>query len=333
MSRQGQAIFADRVALFAQQVNDSRVGAVARQVGAGVTVAVHGRPGVGRGTVARALAANGVMTGDDADVDVHVIAEVVKPEDRAAIAASASVRPTLVVLNRADLLGASRARCAVFAALTGAVTVPLVAHLAVVDVDHGSLAALRALAAERSEEPLAAGSVDDFVSKPHPLSADTRTRLVETLDSYGIRQAVLALRAGADDAGVLRVLRRRSGVRAVVAALAPMVAEAGYQRVRHAITSLEMIAATSDDGIEAEVAAFLRDDDTVLACMAAAVDAVEAAGIAVDPSDEPAAHLCRAAQWRTYQRGPVNAVHGACGAAIVRGSLRLWRRTQTRVDT
>jgi len=318
VSRQGQAIFAERVTRFAQEVHDPRVGAVARQVAAGVVVAVHGRPGVGRGTAARALAAEGVMIGHDADVDVHVIAEAVKPEDRAAIAASASVRPTVVVLNKADLIADPRGCAAHCRGLTGVPTVPMVAHLALASIDDGAFSALRELAASRV--PL--GSVDDVMSGPY-------RGLLEALDMFGIAQAVRASRAGADAAGIERVLHRRSGVREVVAALAPMLAEVGLQRVRRAVAALEVIAATADGDIAAQVDAFLRDDDTVLACMAAAVDAVQAAGMAVDPGDDPAAHLQRAAHWQRYRSGPVNPVHGACGDDIVRGSLRLWRRVTT----
>jgi hypothetical protein len=58
--------------------------------------------------------------------------------------------------------------------------------------------------------------------------------------------------------------------------------------------------------------------------MAAAVDVLEAAGLIVDPANDPVAHRRRAVRWRRYSRGPVSAVHRACGTDIVRGSLRLW---------
>lgn len=324
MGRRGHAIFAARLARFADDVDESGVRAIARRVSAGVDVAVHGRTGVGRGCVARGLAAAGVAVGSGGDIDLHVVAEAVKTEDRDAIAASALIRPTLVVLNKADLITDARARCKRYRALIGVPTAPMAAHLAVVQIDDGLFTALQALAAAPPE----LCSVDDFVTRPHPLSVEVRMRLLEALDLYGIAQAVAALRAGADGAGVQRVLRRHSGVGAVVAALTPLIAEAAYQRVRWAVARLEALAATADDELAVPMAAFLRDDDTVLACMAAAVDVVEAAGMAVDPGDDPMTHLCRAAQWRRYHCGPVNAVHRACGADIVRGSLRLWRRAQ-----
>jgi hypothetical protein len=76
-------------------------------------VAVSGRRGVGRSTVAHALARAGelcgtitVTTSSEADVDVYVVAEVVKPEDCDAIAATG--RPVLAVLNKADLIATTQ---------------------------------------------------------------------------------------------------------------------------------------------------------------------------------------------------------------------------------
>jgi len=295
MSTYGHTIFTDRLVRFAAEADDPAVDAVAARADAGATLAVHGRVGVGRGAVARALAGAGFVVTSAGDVDVQVIAEVVKPEDKAAITASVAERPTLVVLNKADLVTGARALCARYRALTGVPTVPMVAHLAAVQVDDALLSALR--------------------------TEDSRY-LLERLDTYGIAHALPALRAGADAAALRRLLRARSGVDGVVAALVPLLAEARYRRIRAARAALEALAAMGDD----RVAAFLRADDTAIACMAAAVEVVEAAGIAVDPADDRAAHLRRAAQWQHYRHGPVNAVHTACAADIARGSLRLWRR-------
>ena len=297
MSTHGHAIFTDRLSRFAADLDDPAVHAVAARAGADVTVGVHGRPGVGRGTVARALATRGVAVADSGDVDVHVVAEVVKPEDQAAIAAS--TRPSLVVLNKADLVTGARALCARYRALTGVPTVPMAAHLADVQMDDESLRVL--------------------------MSGEPSQRLLDALDTYGLAHAQSALRAGADAAALCRLLRARSGVDGLLAALAPLLAEVRYRRVRWACAALEVIAAAGDG----RAAAFLRDDDTVIACMAAAVDVVETAGITVDPSDEPAAHLRRAAHLQRYRRGPVNTVHRACGEDIARGSLRLWRRASS----
>jgi hypothetical protein len=59
---------------------------------------------------------------------------------------------------------------------------------------------------------------------------------------------------------------------------------------------------------------------------------VKAAGLSVDPDDEPSAHLRRARHWQRYSRGPVNELHRSCGADICRGSLRLLRRAKARSE-
>jgi hypothetical protein len=87
------------------------------------------------------------------------------------------------------------------------------------------------------------------------------------------------------------------------------------------VAQLEALAVS--DG---RIGDFLHCDDTVVARMAAAVDVVEAAGLTVDPADDPRTHLRRAVRWRRYSRGPASALHRACGADIARGSLRLWSR-------
>jgi hypothetical protein len=202
----------------------------------------------------------------------------------------------------------------------------MAAHLAVARIDEILLWALQTLAAK--SDPL--GSVDDFVANSHPLPVHLRKRLLETLGLSGIAHAVAALRAGADTTGVTRALRQLSGVDGVVAVLAELVAEAGYRRVRSTVHALEAIMSTADAGIAGPVFTFLTDDDTAMARMAAAVDVVEAAGMAVDPGDDPKAHLRRASYWRRYGSGPVRGVHRDCGTDIVRGSLRLWRQAEVR---
>jgi hypothetical protein len=289
---------------------------------------VRGRDGVGRGCVATALAAGGVtVTADErvADVDVVVIAEVLKPEDRALL--EAADRPTLTVLNKADLTGfggggplvAAHRRAAEYRALTGVPTVPMVAQLATVDLDDDLVSALRALVAE----PADLTSTDAFVRTEHRLPAELRRRLLDTLDRFGIAHAVLALGDGAAAAALPGLFRRLSQVDRVVAQLEATGAPVRYRRLRTAIAELQTLATQSGDDLLAE---FLTTDETVIAVMAAAVDVVEAAGLAVDRGDDAAAHLRRAVHWRRYSRGPVNALHRSCGADICRGSLRLLER-------
>ena len=326
--REGHQIFTDELTRFAQRSGEPRIAALIDDVRGPLRVAVHGRDGVGRGTVAAALAAAGVTVADErtADVDVVVVAEALKPEDRAMIDA----RPTLVVLNKADLAGfgaggpiaVADRRAAEIGALTGAPTVPLVGLLAVARLDDELTGALRVLITE----PADLTSTDGFLRGDHSVRREVRARLLECLDLFGIAHGVLALRQGADAAELPAVLRRLSCVDRVVARLAAVGAEVRYRRVRTALTRLRALAAHDVPAL----ADFLSGDDAVLAVMAAAVDVVQAEGLTVDAGDEPSAHLRRAQRWHRYSRGPVSPVHRDCGADICRGSLRLWRQAEAR---
>jgi hypothetical protein len=282
---------------------------------------VLGREGVGRGTVAAALFASGVAVVPGtaaADVHVVVIAETVKPEDLALVAAD---KPSVMVLNKADLTGlggggplaSAHRRAADCRALTGVPTVPMIALLATAELDDELTWALRVLVTE----PADLTSTDAFVGAAHSVPGEVRRRLLATLDRFGIASALLALGEGAD---VSSVLRRVSQVDRVIEHIAAAAAPVRYRRLQAAITELRCIAALSDDD---QLTDFLSTHDAVLAVMSAAVDVVEAAGVQVDRGDDAAAHLRRAAHWRRYSRGPVSALHRSCGADIARGSLRL----------
>jgi hypothetical protein len=279
---------------------------------------------VGRRTAAAALAGAGVTVVDEvsrADVGVVVIAETLKPEDRAMLADAA--RPTVVLLNKADLIGfgaggpmaiAGR-RAAQYQRLTGVPTVPMVALLATAALDDELVSALRVL----TTEPADLTSTEAFLHCEHRLSGAVRTRLLDTLDLFGIAHGVLALGQGADVASLPKLLLRLSHLDRVTAQLAAAGTEITYLRVRQAVAQLRVLAASGD----ARLAEFLAGDDAVIAVMAAAVDVVEAAGLCVDPDDQPDTHLRRAVRWQRYSRGPVNRLHRGCGADISRGSLRL----------
>lgn len=285
---------------------------------------------MGRGTVAAALAASGMtVTADATAADIHVlvIAEALKPEDRAWLAAAD--RPMLTVLNKADLAGLgdggpltrAHRRAADYRALTGVPTVPMVALLATADLDEELMSALRVLVTE----PADLTSTDAFVGSSHSLRPELRRRLLATLDRFGIARAVLALAEGADGATVSTVARQASQVDRVIEHIEAAGASVRYRRVQSAITELRSLAVQSDDD---RLMQFLSTDETVLAVMAAAVDVVEAAGVEVDRGDDAAAHLRRAVHFRRYGQGPVGALHRSCGADIARGSLRLLGRVR-----
>jgi hypothetical protein len=279
---------------------------------------------VGRSAVTRALACVGqsrgtiaVTTSPDADVDVYVIAEVVKPEDRAATTGAG--RPVVTVLNKADLIAttqpgrhpdgptiAARTRCKQLSARTGVPIEPLVGLLAVAAlddlVDDTLWAALQTLASAPN---------DSAAAEP----------LLDTLDVFGVAQALGAIRRGATRDQTRAVLRRLSCIDDVVDRIEAVGAQVRYRRVLDAVAELRTLAVT-----DRRVGEFLARDHAVLARMAVAVDVVEAAGMTVDRCDSAAAYLRRAVGWQRYSRGPVAGLHRACGADIVRGSLRLWSK-------
>jgi hypothetical protein len=274
-------------------------------------VAVTGRRGVGRSTVARGLTCAGlaVTPAVDADVNVHVLADAVKPEDRAAIEAAG--RPVVAVLNKADLIAttapgrhpdgptsAARNRCAQLSARAEVPIEPLIGILAGTVLDDASWQGLQALAGR------------------HSVDAAIRARLTVALDAFGIRQAIAAIRRGATRGDVDALLCLLSGIDDVVDKIG---AQARYRRVLDAVAELETIAVT-----DRRISEFLAHDDTVVARMMAAVEVVEAVGITVDRDDSAAAHLRRARHWQRYRRGPAAGTERACSADIVRGSLRLW---------
>ena len=328
-TREGHQIFTTELTRFAERTGDQRIAPLIDQIDGSLRVAVRGRDGVGRGTVAAALDGAGVLVVDGdatADVDVVVVAEAVKPEDRAMLGGD----PTIMVLNKADLAGfgaggpiaVADRRAGEYQVLTGAPTVPMVGLLAAATLDDVLIAALRAL----TVEPADLTSTDGFLSAEHSLSRDVRVRLLDTLDLFGIAHGVLALRQGTDAADLPAVLRRLSQIDRVLAQLAVTGAEARYRRLRSALVRLGALSAQGRPAL----AEFLSGDEAVIAVMAAAVDVVQGAGLTVDHDDAPLAHLHRALHWHRYSRGPVNQIHRHCGADICRGSLRLLRRTQSR---
>ncbi|WP_442930654.1 hypothetical protein [Mycolicibacterium sp. 050232] len=302
---------------------------ISARVSTPLCVDVRGRRGVGVSTVASALAGAGLETGDGGDVTVLVIAEVLKPEDEALLGELRRTgRPTVVVLNKADLAGSgpdgpvatAHRRAQSLRRAAGVPVVPMVSLLAVAAaLPPHLLDALRLLA----DEPADLTSVDAFVAGAHRVRPAVRTELLERLDRFGIAHATLALSRGADAEALPTLWRRLSEVDRVVAAIEAAAAPVRYRRMRWALAELRAVGGPV-------VGRFLAADDTVIAVMAAAVDVVQAEGLTVDQGDDRNAHLCRARRWRHYRDGPVNALHRRCGDDIVRGSLRLLGATGSR---
>lgn len=363
MRGQGHQIFVDELAGFAAGCVDARVTAIAERTAAPLRVVVRGRRGVGRDTVARALDRAGSTSGisaeiqvtrsapdRDVDVVVYVTTEVVKPEDSRAISQASTVagHPVLAVLNKADLTGSltgtggdgpiatARTRCTELSELVGVPMEPMIGLLAVAaldDLDEALWAALRTLADHPGGVASLEGSFAGFLTAKIPVPPDVRQRLLDTLDLFGIALGVAAMRQGRPPDQVRALLRRISGIDAVLAKIGAVGAEVRYQRVLQAVAELEALA-VRQGSLGERISGFLSHDDTVVARMAAAADLAEAAGL--DPDNpgsldldrdvhrDPSAHLPRAVRWQRYSRASASELHRACGADIARGSLRMW---------
>lgn len=271
-------------------------------------VRASGRVGVGVRTLTDALRDAGLTVADArAEVEVLVIAETAKPEDRQSAAAARG--PVVVALNKADLLGAALPeRVRLLRHRTGLPVFGVSALLATAVLDAPLLDAVRALA----EDPADLSSVDAFRAAPHRVDAGTRARLLDTLDLYGIAAAVAAVGAGADGTALTAMLRRCSAVDDLLAGVRAAAAPLRYQRLCAAMTQLRALAArTADQRLDA----VLTGDTAVLAAMAAALAVVRADGLDAGVADPVG--------WQRYSRGPVNALHRRCGADIARAALRL----------
>ena len=173
--REGHQIFADALSQFAEQSRNPRLTPIIRRISSPLRVTVLGRDGVGRGAVVAALASAGVtVTPDDS------VADCSRGDRRDAQARGsgddrAVDRPTVAVLNKADLTGfgaggpltLAHRHAATYRALTGVPTVPMVALLATADLDDELISALRTLVST----PADLTSTDAFVQSRHPLSA------------------------------------------------------------------------------------------------------------------------------------------------------------------
>lgn len=306
---QGHRLFADELRVLATQNCDPRLAMIAAALTAPLQVAVYGRRGVGRRTVAAALSAAGVSVAErpaGADLVLYAVTEVIKPEDIAALRAERR-RPVLVVLNKSDLPGHH----------VEAVPVePMSALFALAALGEGLderlWEALRRVAARPADLCCA----EQFVSAPHPVSRADRERLCATVDLAGIAALLDLARRDGTLAQARARLRRLSGVDRIVARLETNGAAVYYRRMSEALTRLEAMA-VGDSRIDE----FLARDTTVSARL-------DAASAAIDLPDEPA--LARARRWQAHRHAPLDAAGRACAADIARGSLRAWAATRGR---
>ena len=328
------------LAAGAAVLDEPALSRLSADLSAPLRVGVCGRPGAGRAAVRRALRGAGhVVTapGVAADVGVYVFTESLTPDDRAALADARL--PTVAVLNKADLAGfrgdgpmaIAAARCRELQSSTGVPTRPLAALLAVAAGDPAVLDPELVAALQQLTEGSARVN-------PATVSPRIRRRLLAELDLFGIAIAVAAVSGGADPAALAALFRQLSGLNSVIAEIDRVGAPSRYRRL---VDALAPLVGQSVGPRGARVAEFLAGDAVVLARRAAAADVLTAAGEIPageipageipageipDDSGEPDAALRRAIFLQRYARGPVAVLHRACGADIVRGELRLWRR-------
>ena len=280
-------------------------------------VGVGGRAGSGRRSVVRALRGAGLAVtgpGESADVDVYVFVETFTADDRAALAGT--VRPTVAVLNKADLAGfrgngpmaVATQRCRELERATAVPTRPLSALLAVAGTDPAVLDA----------------AMVDALGTLSTATEGVRRRLAADLDLFGTACAVSAVRSGARRDDVAALLRTVSGLGEVCAEIDRAAAPVRYRRL---IDVLAALGGGPKDDADSRAARTLAGDDVVLARMAAAAAVVGAAGAPDLDGVARSDHLRRAIHWQRYAGGPVSALHRACATDIARGALRLWSRT------
>ncbi|ORW93453.1 hypothetical protein [Mycolicibacter terrae] len=320
---QGHQLFADGLTRLAGEISDPGLSSIAAGVVAPLRVAVFGRRGVGRRTVAAALSAAGVCVADrpdaPADALVHVVAEAVKPEDTAAVRA-ARRRPVLVVLNKVDLAGC----CGVtdVAAATDAPAESMSALFALAGLGERLDAALWSGLCGIAAQPADLSCAEHFVRCPHGVPRPVRERLCATLDLSGIERVLELARRGGTVTQARMMLRRLSGVDGVVARLGALGAGVRHRRMSEAVARLEALAVGRD--FAARIDEFLTDDATVAARMSAAAVVLGERWAPGDPV------LRRARRWQAYRTAPVGITGRACAADIARGSLREWAATRDR---
>jgi hypothetical protein len=182
-----------------------------------------------------------------ADIDVHVFVETLNTDDLAAL--RSAVRPTVAVLNKADLSGfrgdgpmmAATRRCRELHRAFAMPARPLSALLAVAATDPA------VLDAELFD------ALRTLVTAPTAVSDTARLRLASSLDLFGTACAMSAVRAGAGRGGVSALLRAVSGIDEVCDEIDRAGAVVRYRRL------------TADSGF---------GDDAVLTRMAAAAEVV-----------------------------------------------------------
>ena len=288
-------------------------------VRAPLRLAVTGRRGAGRRTVAAAMRAAGALiveADQSPEVWLYVLVDTPTDEDRDALSARAGRgTPCVAVLNKADLGGfrgagpmaAAAKRCRALAREVGVPSAPL--------------AALCARAACRGIDDVILVGLRTLALDPSRLTVAMRRLLSAELDLYGLAHAVAAVKAGAGAEDVAVALRRASGVDGVMAAVDRAGAGVRYRRLTSEFTLLMSRIGSS---VAVETARAGAAADVVRSAGMPAVAPETAVGGADSPSVGKPDCLRAAVTWQRYARGPVGELHRDCARDLSRAWLRRW---------
>ncbi|GGF14076.1 hypothetical protein [Williamsia phyllosphaerae] len=245
----------------------------ARELDVRLRVAVRGRAGTGRDTMARAvrrqLGVTPIGPGDDdtdADVWLYVLVGWPRPADRVALRGLPPER-TVLALGKADTLGSwddaaqTADACARDLGRSVRPTMPLLACADLVDDEFELLAQML-----RDDEPMPSMAA-------HFISGDRAERtlrigLLRRLDQFGILSALDLLEAAAEAGSPLdrpaleALLHRQSGVSALADPLAATLDAVRLRRLHRVVASLDRVAAsgTARDEIEHTLSRLVRVD-------------------------------------------------------------------------
>lgn len=304
-------------------------------------VQVTGRAGVGKTTLARALARPDIVETApldtpgvpdpvlDGDVVVYVVAESLQPPDVAALQA---LRGTaLVALNKADVLavggggwGAVLARADEYAKDLAVQVVPVVAAIAATaaraTMTPAETRSLRTLG-DLNDPTLLLGA-DLFLGADVIIDARARRTMLDRWELYGLDCAMTALRHEPDlsPESVTGLLHAVSGIDGFRAALDRTLSQALAGRGAALLDELDRLAARSA-AARNDIEAYLRSDEALFMGLTSGLAAPELAGIAdrrsvLRPaSAEQARDL--ADWWREVAQGP------AAGPGARRAALRV----------
>ena len=322
--REGHQIFTDELTRFAERTGDPRITPlIDRRIAGPLRVAVRGRDGVGRGTVATALAEQRCRVVQP----THGRRCARRGRRRGAqargpwrcsggdrpIAGACSTRRTWPVSEQAARSRGADRRAADYRALTGVPTVPMVGLLAAATLDDELVAALRMLS-RRARRPDVHRRVRGRAAQPAPRCPATaaghprpvRHRPRRSGAATKVRTPMRCLRCCVGSA-------RSTACVAQLDAAAPRSATGGCAR---RWSNCDSLAVQSGD----ERWPSSCGDDAVIGVMAAAVDVVRGGRADGRPRRRRRPHICdRAMHWHRYSRGPVNALHRSCGADIAAG--------------